>query len=133
MKGMVVRTAVLLTVVAALLGVGAVADAARSSGNTFIVVGTGTISKQDVTTARRQAIAAGRTELREVPNLAQLVVADRFVLPPVVVARFAKHQVERIFIEPLDPLAVILDPRAGLRESLLFRHVTPRISGKRDC
>ncbi|KPJ76079.1 MAG: hypothetical protein AMJ54_12895 [Deltaproteobacteria bacterium SG8_13] len=57
MKGTVLRTAVLLTVVAALLGPGAAADAAKTSGNTFIVVGTGIISKQDVTTARQQAIA----------------------------------------------------------------------------
>ena len=57
MKGTVLRVSVLLTAVAALLGSGVAAMAARTSGNTFIVVGTGVISKQDVTTARQQAIA----------------------------------------------------------------------------
>ena len=57
MKGTGLRVAVLMTAVTLLLGSGQMAISARSSGNTFIVVGTGVISKQDVTTARQQAIA----------------------------------------------------------------------------
>ena len=57
MKGTVLRVSVLLTAVLALLGSGVAANPVRTSGNTFIVVGTGIISKQDVTTARQQAIA----------------------------------------------------------------------------
>ncbi len=57
MKVTVLRITGLLMVVAALLGSHLPAEAARKSGNTFIVVGTGVISKQDVTRARQQAIA----------------------------------------------------------------------------
>ncbi len=57
MKGTVLRVTVMLIAVAALLASGVSTVAAKTSGNTFIVVGTGIISNQDVTTARQQAIA----------------------------------------------------------------------------
>ena len=57
MKGKVLRGIITLMVLATLLGPGFSAEAARTSSNTFIVMGTGVISKQDVTTARQQAIA----------------------------------------------------------------------------
>ncbi len=57
MKASVFRITVLSTIVLTLLGFGVTTGAAKTAGNTFIVVGTGVVSKQDVTAARQQAIA----------------------------------------------------------------------------